>query len=108
MFDQDVNDGLADHLPLLIFEKLAEGRVRFVNMRGSRNRYDSARIQRRGKKIGANNGLDEAVVDAEVFGKIKSPGGLGPNAVQLSGHAPLNRAVHIGRGERDAVAPGFS
>src|SRR5436190_12376469 len=101
MFYENVNDCLADHLPLLVFEKLVEGRVRFVNMRGSGYRYDTPRIQWRGKKIGANNGLDEAVVDAKVFRKIKPPGCLGSNAIQLPGHASLNTDDPVRHDQRD-------
>ena len=107
IFHQHMHNGLPDHLPLLVFQKLARGGVSFVNMRSIFGDHDAPGVEFVGKEIGADNRLDETVVNAKFLRQIKPARDLGPDAIKLAGHLPVSRAVHFGSGQRDAIAPGF-
>src|SRR6266480_2174923 len=62
MLDQDVSDGLPDHLPLLMVQHFSDRGVSLEKVRGVFGCDDPARRRPARRKVGADDRLDETVV----------------------------------------------
>src|ERR1043166_3810894 len=104
-----MNDGLADHLPLLVPHDLRYLPIALKDMGGSRSGNDSLRRHRTRKKIGANQRLDETVLaGAQVTREINLSRDRTADAIELTAQLSGNRLSHPRRRHRNSFRNRFA
>src|SRR5947207_8925635 len=85
LINQNMDDGLADHLPLLIFEDRDRRGVRLERMCRSSGYTDSPGHHRMGEEIRANQSFDESIfTSGQICWQVNVSGNLCAYAVELA------------------------
>ena len=102
---QHVNDGLADHLPLLIPENRDRGNIGFESVLCAFSQLNALAPDGPGHGIRAGHRLNEAILASdEVSRQIDVAGDCGPDGIKLSAQLTLRRTREVRHCERDTLA----
>lgn len=105
-----MQDGLADHLTLLIAEHRRGRHVSLEDVGGFGSENNAVGIGWNGEKIGADEILDEAVINDEIAREIDAAGDFSTDAVELTGELYRAGLRHLRGGQgnvREEIAMAF-